>query len=71
MRPGPQVDFVLGNLGEGSCLEGVGIVGGHIQPGSVIETVDPGLAVGLVTLDGTNIMGFSVVVPSDNLDDVD
>lgn len=71
MRPGPQVDLVLGDLGEGSGLEGVGVVGGHVQPGGVVETVNPSLAVGLFTLDGTDVVGFTVVVPGDDLDDVD
>jgi len=37
----------------------------------VVEPVNPSLAVGLVTLDGTDVVGLAVVVPSDDLDDVD
>ena len=70
MRSGPHVDLVLGDLGEGSRLEGVGVVSRHVQPGGVVESVNPVLAVGLVTLDGTNVVGFAVVVPGDDLDDV-
>ena len=71
MGPGPQVDLVLGDIGERASLEGIGVIGGHIQPGSMVETVDPILAIGLVTLDRSDIMGFTVVVPGDDLDDVD
>ena len=71
MRPRPQVDLVLGDLGKRSSLEGVGVVSSHVQPSGVVKTVDPVLAVGLVTLDGTNVVGFTVIVPGDDLDDVD
>ena len=71
MRPGPQIDLVLVDLGEGTGLEGVGVVGGHVQPGGVVETVNPIVAIGLVTLDGTDIVGLAVVVPGDDLDNVD
>ena len=71
MRPGPQVELVLGDIGERSSLEGSGVVGSHVQPGGVVETVDPILTVGLVTLDGTDVMGFAVVVPGDDFNDVD
>ena len=68
MRPGPQIDLVLVYLGEGSGLEGVGVVGGHVQPGGMVATVNPILAIGLVTLDGTDVVGLAVVVPGDDLD---
>lgn len=71
VRPSPHVDLVLRDLGERSGLEGVGVVGGHIQPGGVVEPVNPGLAIRLVTLDGTDVVGLAVVVPGDNLNDVD
>ena len=67
MGPGPQIDLVLGDLRVGSCLEGVGVISGHVQPRGVIKTIDPILAVGLVTLDGTDVMGFAIVVPRDDL----
>ena len=69
--PGPQVDLILIDLGKRSSLEGVGVVGGHVQPGGVIETVNPVMAVWLLTLDGTDVVGLAVVVPGDDLDNVD
>lgn len=71
VRPGPHIDLVLVDLGEGTGLEGVGVVGSHVQPGGVVKTVNPILAIGLVTLDGTDVVGLAVVVPGDDLDNVD
>ena len=71
MRSRPQVDLVLVDLRVGSGLEGGGVVGGHVQPGGVVEPVNPILAVGLLTLDGTDVVGLAVVVPGDDLDNVD
>jgi len=71
VRFGPHVDLILGDLGEGAGLEGIGVVGGHVQPGGVIETVNPFLAVGLVAPDRTDVVGFAVVVPGEDLNNVD
>ena len=69
--PGPQIDLVLSDLGERPSLEGVSVVGGHVQPGGVIEAVNPVMAVWLLTLYGTDVVGLAVVVPGDDLDNVD
>jgi len=37
----------------------------------VVETVNPILAVGLITLDWTDVVGLAIVVPGDDLDYVD
>ena len=37
----------------------------------MIEAVHPVLAVGLVTLNGTNVVRFTIVIPSDDLDNID
>jgi len=71
VRPGPQVNLVLVDLRVRSGLEGVRVVGGHVEPGGVVEPVNPSLAVGLVTLDGADVVGLAVVVPGDDLDNVD
>ena len=71
MRPGPQVELVLGDIGISTSLEGGGVVSGHIQPRGVVEAVHPVLAIGLVTLNGTDVVGFAVVVPGDDFDNID
>lgn len=67
VRPSPQIQLVLRNLRVGSGLEGVGVVTSHVQPCSMVKTVDPILAIGLITLDGTDVVGLSVVVPGNDL----
>ena len=37
----------------------------------MVETVNPILTVGLVALDGTDVVRLAVVVPGNDLDDVD
>ena len=37
----------------------------------MVETVNPILAVGLITLDWTDVVGLAIVVPGDDLDYVD
>ncbi len=50
------------------------IVGFHKKSSiitSMVESVDPGLAVRLGSFDGPNIMRFAVIIPSQHLDDVE
>lgn len=71
VRPGPQIELVLLNLRVGSGLEGVGVVASHVQPSSVVKAVNPVLAVGLITLNGTDVVGLAVVVPGNDLHQVE
>ena len=71
VRPAPHVDLVLGDLRERSSLEGAGVVSGHVYPGGMVETVNPILAAGLIIPDGAEVVGLAVVVPGENLDNVD
>jgi hypothetical protein len=54
-----------------ASLEGGGIMSRRFEPAGVLEAVDPGLAAWLVTSNGPDVVGFAVVVPSDDLDNVE
>ena len=63
--------MVLLNERVRASLEGCSIVSGRCEPAGVLEAVDPGLAAWLVSGDGPDVVGFAVVVPSDDLDNVE
>jgi hypothetical protein len=65
--PRPHVELVLGDGRICAGLEGRGIVGGHVKPAGVVQTIDPSLRVGLRAFDGAEVMRFAIIVPSDDL----
>ena len=66
----PQVELVLSDIRGRTGLECGGVVSGHTQPMGCGQNRLPSPAVGLVTLNGTDVVGFSVVVLGDDLGNI-
>lgn len=71
VRAGPHDELILINSGVRPRLERRGVVLGEGKHRFMVEPIDPCLRVGLGALDGTNVVRLAVVVPRDDLNDID
>lgn len=67
MRSRPQIHLIRLNSRITPRLVRGGVVARHVEPGGMIEPVDPRLGVRLCAFDGADVVGLAVVVPGDDL----
>lgn len=71
MGSSSQVDLIFGNGGPLAGFKRIGEVLSEAEDGGVVEAIDPCLRVRLIGANGANVRGFAVVVPGEDLKQVE